>query len=232
MRLDKYFSSLKVLSRSETSKAVKSGRITVNGENATKADMKIQPETDVIRLDREQVFYKKFVYMLLNKPKGYISATEDRSQKTVLDLIPKEISKLNPFPCGRLDKDTTGLVILTTDGVSAHNSLSPKRHVEKEYYFKTADAYSDEDVSAIEKGVTLKDGYTTKSCRIVRLNDFEGKITLTEGKYHEIKRLFGARGNKIVELQRIRFGDITLGDLPLGSCRPLTKEEELYFTGL
>ena len=170
--------------------------------------------------------------MLLNKPKGVVSATEDGKDKTVIDLLPQDIKKFDLFPCGRLDKDTTGLIILTNDGVSAHNSLSPKRHVEKEYYFKTADAYSDEDITAIENGITLKDGYTTKSCRISRLNDFEGHITLTEGKYHEIKRLFGARGNKIVELNRIRFGNILLGDIPLGSFREMTKEEENYFKKL
>lgn len=232
MRLDKFFSSLKLLSRSECQKALKQKRIAVNGETRLKSDMKIIPETDEIYLDGERVLYKKYVYMLVNKPKGYVSATEDGRDKTVIDLLPQDIKKFDLFPCGRLDKDTTGLIILTNDGVSAHNSLSPKRHVEKEYYFKTADPYSDEDITAIEKGITLKDGYTTKSCRISRLNDFEGHITLTEGKYHEIKRLFGARGNKIVELNRIRFGNILLGKIPLGSFREMTKEEENYFKGL
>ena len=232
MRLDKFFSSLKLLSRSECQKALKQKRIAVNGETRLKSDMKIIPETDEIYLDGERVLYKKYVYMLVNKPKGYVSATEDGRDKTVIDLLPQDIKKFDLFPCGRLDKDTTGLIILTNDGVSAHNSLSPKRHVEKEYYFKTADPYSDEDITAIEKGITLKDGYTTKSCRISRLNDFEGHITLTEGKYHEIKRLFGARGNKIVELNRIRFGNILLGEIPLGSFREMTKEEDNYFKGL
>ena len=229
MRLDKFFSSLKLLSRSECQKAVKQKRIAVNGVIASSPDMKIIPETDEIYLDGNKIIYKKCLYMLVNKPKGVVSATEDGRDKTVIDLLPEEFKKFDLFPCGRLDKDTTGLIILTNDGVAAHNSLSPKRHVEKEYYFKSADAYSDEDVSAIESGITLKDGYTTKSCRISRLSDFEGYITLTEGKYHEIKRLFGARGNKIVELERVRFGKILLGDLPQGSFRQMTEEEENYF---
>ena len=133
------------------------------------------------------------------------------------------------FPVGRLDKDTTGLVILTNDGISAHNALSPKHHVEKKYKFETADPYNDEDIAAIQNGITLADGYTTKPCKIERIDSNNGYIILTEGKYHEIKRLFGARSNKIISLQRISFSDIVLGDLPLGSYVHLTEEEENIF---
>lgn len=134
------------------------------------------------------------------------------------------------FPCGRLDKDTTGLVVLTNDGVSAHNALSPKKHVEKKYYFETADEYSDGDVAAITAGITLKDGYATRPCKIERLTNSSGYIYLTEGKYHEIKRLFGARGNKIVGLERIAFGSLTLGDLKKGEWRFMTESEIKEFT--
>ncbi len=229
MRLDKFFSEQKILSRTQCSKCVKNGEIAVNGVTVKKADVKIDESSDVITLNGERVFYKKYVYILVNKPIGVVSATEDAADKTVIDLLPTELKKYDLFPCGRLDKDTTGLVVLTNDGASAHAALSPKRHVEKEYSFKTADAYSDADVSAIERGITLKDGYTTKSCRIVRLNDNEGRIILTEGKYHEIKRLFGARGNKIIALRRIRFGDIVLGDIAEGAWRYMTEEEEKSF---
>ncbi len=230
MRLDKFFSELGILSRRECAEKVKKGLVSVNGETAKKSDLKIDEEKDEICLCGERVIYKKYAYILVNKPSGVVSATEDGRDKTVIDLLPDSMKKLNLFPCGRLDKDTVGLVILTNDGISAHNALSPKRHVEKKYLFKTADEYSYEDITAIENGITLKDGYTTKSCNIERISPTEGYITLTEGKYHEIKRLFGARGNKIVFLERISFSSITLGDLERGKWRYLTEEEEKIFT--
>lgn len=229
MRLDKFFSELKIFSRREITYELKKGFIKVNGVVIKKADFKIDENKDVITYKDEVIKYKKYIYLMLNKPQGYISATEDLTQKTVLDLIPDDLRKFNLFPVGRLDKDTTGLVILTNDGVSAHNALSPKHHVEKKYLFKTADEYSDLDIKSIEQGITLADGYTTKPCKIERIDQNNGYITLTEGKYHEIKRLFGARKNKIIELQRISFSKIKLGDLKLGEFRHLTDEEELIF---
>lgn len=230
MRLDKYFSELKIFSRREIATPLKKGLIKVNGVVIKKADFKIDENKDIITLNDEIVKYKKYIYLMLNKPQGYISATEDLTQKTVLDLIPENLRKFNLFPVGRLDKDTTGLVILTNDGISAHNALSPKHHVTKKYLFKVADPYSNDDINAIEKGITLADGYTTKECSIDRIDDTTGYITLTEGKYHEIKRIFGARSNKIIELQRISFSSIILGDLELGKYRHLTEEEEKIFT--
>ena len=229
MRLDKYFSELKIFSRREITNELKKGFIKVNDVVIKKADFKIDENKDIIKYKDEVVKYKKFVYLMLNKPEGYISATEDLTQKTVLDLIPDQLRKFNLFPVGRLDKDTTGLVILTNDGISAHNALSPKHHVEKKYKFETADSYSEEDIDAIESGITLADGYTTKPCKIERIDSNNGFIILTEGKYHEIKRLFGSRGNKIIKLQRITFSTIELGDLPLGEFRHLTEEEENIF---
>ncbi len=230
MRLDKFFSELGILSRRECAEKVKKGLVSVNGEIAKKTDLKIDEKNDEICLCGERIVYKKYAYILVNKPSGVVSATEDGRDKTVVDLLPENMKKLNLFPCGRLDKDTVGLVILTNDGISAHNALSPKRHVEKKYLFKTADEYSLEDMTAIENGITLKDGYTTKPCKIERISAYEGYITLTEGKYHEIKRLFGARGNKIVYLERISFSSIKLGDLKRGDWRYLTEEEEKIFT--
>lgn len=231
MRLDKFFSEQKILSRKEVVDCLKKGQITVNGQIVKKNDLKVDENKDEIALRGEVIQYKKFVYILLNKPSGYVSATEDGREKTVIDLLPENLQRLGLFPCGRLDKDTLGLVILTNDGISAHNALSPKHHVEKKYYFQTADPYSNEDIVAIEQGITLADGYTTKPCKIERESKTNGYIILTEGKYHEIKRLFGARGNKIVFLKRISFSAISLGDLPLGEWRYLTQEEENIFTG-
>lgn len=230
MRLDKFFSQTGTLTRSQVQKQLKLGKVTVNGETIKKADYKVDPDKDEIRYNENKIVYRRFVYIMMNKPRGVVSATEDRDQKTVLDLLPEDLLKFDLFPCGRLDKDTTGLVVLTNDGISAHNALSPKKHVEKKYSFETADAYSDADVMAIESGITLKDGYSTKPCKIERISETEGYIYLTEGKYHEIKRLFGARSNKITKLGRIGFGKLEIGDLPEGDWRYLTEEEISWFT--
>ena len=224
------FSEIGMFTRKETADRIKRKLITVNGVTVKKPDEKVNPEVDEIKVCGEIVKYKKYVYILVNKPNGIVSATEDGRDKTVVDLLPPEMKRLGLFPCGRLDKDTVGLVILTNDGVSAHNNLSPKHHVEKKYYFETADEYLSSDITAIENGITLLDGYTTKPCKIERIDKNSGYITLTEGKYHEIKRLFGARKNKIVYLKRISFSNILLGDLQEGEWRYLTEEEEKIFT--
>ena len=231
MRIDKFFSEIGMFSRKESAENLKKGLITVNGVTIKKGDFKVDENTDLICYNGQPVKYKKYAYILVNKPNGVVSATEDGRDKTVIDLLPESMRKLNLFPCGRLDKDTVGLVILTNDGISAHNALSPKKHVEKKYYFEVADPYSSEDVSAIENGLQLADGYITKPCTIQRKSDKSGYITLTEGKYHEIKRLFGARKNKITFLERISFSKIQLGDLPRGEWRYLTEEEEKIFIG-
>ena len=225
MRLDKFFSSTATLTRSQCQKQLKAGNITVNGVVVKKGDFQINPEIDEIVFHNEKINYSKFIYIIMNKPQGVVSATNDEREKTVLDLLPPEMKRLGLFPCGRLDKDTTGLVILTNDGTAAHNALSPKRRLEKKYFFTVADPYSDEDAATIERGITLKDGYTTKPCRIERIDDLSGYIYLTEGKYHEIKRLFGARRNRITVLDRVSFGKITLTDLPVGEWRYMSEEE-------
>lgn len=230
MRLDKFFSQTGTLTRSQAQKQLKLGKVTVNGETIKKADYKVDPDKDEIRYNDDKIVYRRFVYIMMNKPRGVVSATEDRDQKTVLDLLPEDLLKFDLFPCGRLDKDTTGLVVLTNDGISAHNALSPKKHVEKKYRFETADTYSDADVTAIESGITLKDGYSTKPCKIERISETEGYIYLTEGKYHEIKRLFGAKSNKITKLERIGFGKLEIGNLAEGAWRYLTEEEISWFT--
>lgn len=230
MRLDKLLSSSTKLTRSQAQKELKNGYVTVNGKTEKRGDLKVDPYTDEITYHGQTINYSEFTYVLLNKPQGYVSATEDDAQLTVLDLLPPEMKKLGLFPCGRLDKDTTGLIVLTNDGVSAHNALAPKKHVTKKYLFTTADPYNGDDILAIEYGITLKDGYTTKPCKIEKIDDFSGYIYLTEGKYHEIKRLFGARHNKILTLKRVKFGNFTLDGLSEGEWRYMTKEEISDFT--
>lgn len=230
MRLDKYLSNAKILSRKETEKQVKCGSIKINGIVATKKDQPVL-ETDIVTFKDNVVKIIDFLYIMINKPKGYVSSTDDPRDKTVLDLLPLEYRKYDLFPCGRLDKDTVGLVILTNDGVGAHNLLSPKNHISKDYYFEIADPISDDKIKNIEKGVKLRDGYTTKPCKVVMQSDKSGIITLTEGKYHEIKRLFGSQGNLITYLKRISFGDITLDpNLQEGKYRLLTNDEASLFS--
>ena len=167
---------------------------------------------------------------MLNKPEGYVSATEDTEMKTVIDLLPAHLQRLNLFPCGRLDKATLGLVILTNDGQAAHALLSPKRHVSKIYYYECAGPLSESDRETLEAGVLLADGYYTKPCKIEKTDDYKGYITLTEGKYHQIKRMFGERGNSITFLERLSFSTIKLdNNLNRGEWRYLTDEEEKVF---
>ncbi len=226
IRLDKFFTETGTCSRSEANSHIKKGQVLVDGKVVKKPDYKIDETKAKVCLNGEPVIYKKFVYIMLNKPEGIVSATEDTKQKTVLDLIPEKYKKLGLFPCGRLDKDTVGLVILTNDGQSAHAWLAPKSHVAKTYYFECAEELNKKDEHKIEAGIVLKDGYQTKPCKIHMLEKTKGHIELTEGKYHEIKRMFGAVGNKITYLERIKFGNLELDkSLERGQWRELTEEE-------
>ena len=231
MRLDKYMSLAGILSRSDTTRAVRAGDILVNGKAAARADVKIDPDNDVITFRSERVIWREFTYVMLNKPKGYVSATEDGRDPTVLELLPDEIGRVRPqlFPCGRLDKNTTGLMILTNDGQLSHKLLAPKSHVDKTYRFCVKFPLSDDDLQKLEAGVDIG-GYVTAPCK-VRLISSEngsraGEITLREGKYHQIKLMMEAVHNQITELERISFGSICLpNDLCVGECRLLTDDE-------
>ena len=215
--------------RSESSRLVRQGKVLVNGIPAKKSDMQINPDKDTVVLNGLPVSYKQFTYIMLNKPEGYVSATDDPREKTVLDLVDPEDRRKGLFPCGRLDKNTLGLVILTNDGDSAHRLLSPKHHVSKVYRFESLSPLSENDVSALEKGVDIG-GYLTKPCTVTLTGECKGEITLTEGKYHQIKRMLEAVDNKITYLERISFGDIKLDtSLARGQWRYLTPEEEELF---
>lgn len=227
MRLDKFFTETGTLSRSEAGKAIKHGFVAVDGIVQKKPDLKIDEEKVKITLNGKEIIYKKYVYIMLNKPQGVVSATEDRIQRTVLDLLPEKYQKMELFPCGRLDKDTLGLVLLTNDGKTAHNLLAPKKHVKKVYYFECADPLDKHNEHKIENGILLKDGYVAKPCRIHMKEKTKGYIQLTEGKYHEIKRMFGAVGNKITFLERVNFGPLKLDEtLQRGEWRELTEAEQ------
>ena len=225
MRIDKFLSEMAVCSRSEASKAARSGGITVDGQPVKRADVHIDPERNTVCYFGQPVVYKKFTYIMLNKPDGYISATDDPRERTVLELLDERSRKLGLFPAGRLDKNTLGLLILTNDGELCHRLLSPKNHVEKRYYFETERNITEEDKQKLESGVDL-DGERTKPAKLALSGDRSGVITITEGKFHQIKRMFEVVCNKVVYLERIEFGGIELDrNLARGEWRELTAGE-------
>ena len=227
MRLDKFLSTTGTCSRTEAKKAIRTKAVTVNSTAAKSGDMQIDPHIDKISFYGEDIIYREHTYIMMNKPDGVVSATDDGKDKTVIDLLPASIQNNKLFPCGRLDKNTLGLILITDDGDLAHELLSPKSHVSKIYKFKSADTISISDQDLFEKGITLADGYRTMPAKI-ELTDSrdEGYITLKEGKYHQIKRMLGALNNKIIYLERISFGPLTLDkSLERGEWRYLTEEE-------
>lgn len=226
VRLDKMLSECGIASRTETAKACRAGQVTVNGSPALRADLHVDPEHDRITFCGRSVRYRKFVYLMLNKPDGYVSATEDGRDPVVTDLLPDEYRKMGLFPCGRLDKHTLGLMLLTNDGALSHRLLAPKSHVEKSYGFRVKFPLSDADISSLEKGIDIGE-YVTKPCRVQRSGEREGVIFLTEGKYHQIKRMMEAVHNQITHLERLTFGPLTLDPtLKRGDWRELSEDEE------
>ena len=232
MRLDKFLSSTGRLTRSQAAKAVRGGEVTVNGAAVRAPDCHINPEQDEIALRGELLTYRRFTYILLNKPDGYVSATEDGHDPTVLELLPDELQRQNLFPCGRLDKHTLGLMLLTNNGPLSHRLLAPKSHVRKTYAFTLRESITQAEANRLARGVWLVDGagerYLTKPCRItLDAACTSGTVELTEGKYHQVKRLFEAADNKVLSLERITFAGLTLDGLPeRGQWRHLTAEEE------
>lgn len=226
MRLDKFLSETGMLSRSESKKAAKCGRITVNGFPVRDTSVHISPENDTVALDGDIVNYSRYIYIMMNKPDGLVCATEDMHEETVLSLLPENLQKTGLFPCGRLDKNTLGLLLLTNNGELAHYMLSPARHVEKTYRFECASPLSAADVNLLCRGVDIGEKSSTKEARVSLYSPASGEITVTEGKYHQIKRMFSAVNNKITYLERIAFAGIPLDtSLSRGEWRFLTEEE-------
>ncbi len=233
MRLDKFMSAAGVSSRKETALLVKKGRILVNGIPAKKPDMHIDP-SDPVMLDGVPVIYREHIFIMMNKPLGIVSATEDPNEKTVVDLLPEQLQRQHLFPCGRLDKNTTGFVLLTSEGQLSHRILSPKRHVEKTYRFTVKYPLSPDDIVLLSAGVTIKadshaSEWKTAPCTVSvdKTDPTSGEIILTEGKYHQIKRMMEAVHNQITSLSRISFAGIDLDPaLALGEWRFLTDAEE------
>lgn len=228
-RLDKILASQGTLSRRDVKEIIKKGRVSINGAVAKKSDVKIDIENDLVTLDGETISLKKHIYIMLNKPQGVVSASESETDETVVDLVPDELFRKGLFPAGRLDKDTTGFVLITDDGDFAHKILSPKNHIFKTYLATLDHHLSESDIDMLEKGIPLADGTTLKEAKVEILEDGEQpvvKIMICEGKYHQVKRMFAAAGNKVVALHRSKMGELELDSvLNPGECREITLEE-------
>lgn len=227
VRIDKYLADMGKGTRTEVKKYIKSGRVRVDGNVVQRPETKVSPE-QIITLDGEQLVYEEFQYYLMNKPAGIISASDDTRQKTVVDLI-SDRGRRNLFPVGRLDKDTTGLLLITDDGALAHSLLSPRHHVFKIYVAEVDGLLEEEDIRLFKEGIPLEEDWTTLPAELEILRAGEqslARITIYEGKFHQIKRMFEAVGKPVLSLSRIAMGPLRLPeDLKEGDYRPLTDQE-------
>lgn len=226
-RLDKLIAACGAVSRREVKTLVKQGRVRVDGVLAVAADMKVDENTAVIAVDGVELQYEKFVYVLLHKPAGVLTATEDKRQATVLDLLPEEYRKRGIAPVGRLDKDTEGLLLLTDDGELTHRLLSPKYHVDKVYYARVEGTPDEADRAAFAAGITLSD-FTCMPAELTLLGEGECLVTVREGKFHQVKRMLASRGKPVTYLKRLSMGPLQLDEkVKAGEWRLLRKEEIL-----
>ena len=224
-RIDKIIGAQTEYSRKDIKKLVIQKRVKLNGELIFKSDIKIDPDKDIISIDGKDINITENVYLILNKPAGYISATEDKAQKTVLDLIDEKYSHRELFPAGRLDKDTTGMMIITDDGKFAHNILAPRKHISKTYNVEIDIPVTEEMKKGFENGINLNDG-VCKTAKLEITGEYSAIVVLTEGRYHQIKRMFGCFGAKVTKLHRIAMGYLELPkDLAEGDSRELSKQE-------
>ena len=226
-RLDKFLCDSGLGTRSQVKLILKAGRVTVNGKPERDGSMKIAPESDRVCCDGAQLGGFRRVVLMLNKPEGLVTATEDAKERTVMDLIPENYRHLDVKPVGRLDKATEGLLLFTNDGNLLHRLISPKQEVPKVYYARHEAAATEADVAAFAQGLTLADGTVCLSARLEPLGEGESLITVCEGKYHQVRRMMASRKMHVRYLERRQEGTLTLGDLPRGQCRELTEEEIL-----
>lgn len=212
-------------SRKELKALVKDRRVTVDGTPVADSGLQVDPQAQVIAVDGQTVAYRSRFHVLLHKPGGVITATEDPRAATVMDLLPPALMHRDLAPVGRLDKDTEGLLLITTDGELTHRLLSPKWHVAKRYLARVEAPLKADDPPAFAAGITLDDGYVCLPGGLEILSPHEAVVTIHEGKYHQVKRMFEARANRVIYLKRLSMGPLELGDLPLGEARPLTDGE-------
>ena len=226
-RIDKLLSVSMNISRTDAGALIKRGRVSVNGVSVKNQGFKVDSERDIIECDGKRVTYNKFVYIMMNKPKGVVSASEGERAKTVVDILPNDMKRKNLFPAGRLDKDTTGFVLITDDGAFAHRILSPKNHIPKTYIATLDKPFDSQVVSAFEQGIRLMDDV----CMPASLGALDGDctmavVTIRQGMYHQIKRMFKKFGITVTELERVKMGGLDLDkNLKSGQCRYLSPEE-------
>ena len=224
-RLDKFLCGSGACTRSQGKTILKAGRVTVDGIVERDGARKIDPDTQTVCLDGEVLGGKRRVVLMLNKPAGFVTATEDPVEKTVMELLPPELRRLDVKPVGRLDKATEGLLLFTNDGDLLHRLISPKKEVPKVYYARHEGQAAQEDVQAFAAGLTLGDGTVCLPAVLVPIGPGESRITLREGKYHQVRRMMASRGLTVTYLERRQEGTLTLGDLPRGAVRELTEAE-------
>lgn len=220
IRLDKFLSNQLNISRSLVKQMLKAGRVKVNGATVKQGEKKIDPQDCQVLVDGQAVNYNKYVYIMLNKPKGILSASNDKNRKTVIDLVPENMKRQGLFPVGRLDKDTTGLLIITDDGDYAHKIISPKNKTGKVYLVDLDGDIDKKLIDEFKQGVTLADGTVCRPANLEIIDNKKAKLTLFDGKYHQVKRMFGVYGLGVVELHRESIGDLSIPkDLKTGECR-------------
>ncbi len=229
IRLDKLLANSGLGSRKEIKKTVREGKVAVNGTIVTDSSVHVHPGEDMITFDGVVVNYREFIYLMLNKPGGFVSATVDHRENTVIELVPERFRHFELFPVGRLDKDTEGLLLLTNDGKLAHELLAPRKHVPKTYFVKIGGRITEEHKKRFAEGIVLDDGYMTMPSRLSLLKSgdvSEAEVVIHEGKYHQVKRMFGALGLPVVYLKRTAMGSLTLDEsLAPGEIRELSAEE-------
>ncbi|MBQ7895759.1 MAG: rRNA pseudouridine synthase [Oscillospiraceae bacterium] len=226
MRLDKFLADMGISSRKDLKQIIKSGRVSIDGKAVKIPETKLDPENCCVEMDGEKLSYKKYHYYMIDKPCGVVTATEDGQQKTVLDLVTPEMRRMGLFPVGRLDKDTSGLLLLTDDGDFAHRVISPKSCVEKRYYAKVEGEMDKADIKAFEKGIVLADGTECLPAKLENLGEGCCAVTVMEGKYHQVRRMLASRGKPVLELRRLSIGELVLEEeLGSGNFRELTEDD-------
>jgi 16S rRNA pseudouridine516 synthase len=230
-RLDKFLCDSGAGTRSQVKLILKAGRVTVDGVPAKDGSLKITPEKQEICLDGERLGGKRTVVLMLNKPAGYITATEDPKEPTVMELLPENYRHMELRPVGRLDKATEGLLLFTNDGDLLHRLISPKKEIPKIYYARHEGTATEEDVAAFKTGLTLRDDTACLPAVLQPLGTGESLITVCEGKYHQVRRMMASRGMHVIYLERRQEGPLSLGDLPRGTVRELSEEEIALLNG-
>ena len=225
IRLDKFLCEMEAGTRSQVKEMIKKGMVSVNDEIIKKSDYKLEESCDIVCLSGREIRYQKFFYYMLHKPAGVVSATEDKHDKTVLDLL-KEAEGKNLFPVGRLDKDTEGLLLITNDGELGHNLLSPRKQVEKTYFVETKYDITEQMVNLLEKGVDIGEEKLTLPAKVKIVQTRKMELRITEGKFHQVKRMLKAVDNEVIYLKRLSMGSLILDkNLPVGQYRSLTEQE-------